>query len=128
MDVAVMNRDKRIESLATLERKPLKCGSVGTKDSFVRAGSVVERALDRAYPKQEAAASDYGVSPSLLSRQMRNQDDQHLSFQRLWSMPKPFKRELLAAMASDLAEDTDSVTVTERVVIEFPCTGKKASA
>jgi hypothetical protein len=82
--------------------KPLKCGPRRTSETFVRAGSLVETAIQRAYPKQEAAAQDYGTSPSLLSRQMRNQDDQHLSFQRLWSMPVHFKLVLVDLLMTDL--------------------------
>jgi hypothetical protein len=63
---------------------------------------------------------EYGTSPSLLSRQMANQDNQHLSFQRLWSMSVAFKKELLLAMAADLAKDTEQVRVSHKVGIEFP--------
>ena len=97
-----MNREKAIAVVAELERKPLKYGEAGTKEKFVRAGDLVETAMHRVYSKQEAAAVDYGTSASLLSRQMRNQDDQHLSFQRLWAMPQAFKLELIDLLMEDL--------------------------
>lgn len=90
------------ERLDRVEGKPLKYGEVSTPDSFVRAGKLVEVAVQRAYPKQDAAAQDYGVSASLLSKQITNQDKQHLSFQRLWSMPLSFKLELVDLLMEDL--------------------------
>lgn len=90
------------ERLDHVEVKPLKCELRGTSDSFVRAGKLVETAVNRAYPKQEAAAQDYGTSASLMSRQIANEDKQHLSFQRLWSMPVSFKLELVDLLMEDL--------------------------
>lgn len=68
----------------------------------MRAGRLVETAVNRAYDTKERAAEDYGTTHSLLTRQMTNQDNQHLSFQRLWSMPEQFKLELVAVLMDDL--------------------------
>lgn len=95
------------ERLDRVERKPLKYGEGRTSESFVRAGQLVEKAVDRAYAKRETAAEDYGVTASLMTRQIQNADNQHLSFQRLWSMPEAFKRELLVAMADDLGLESE---------------------
>ena len=90
------------ERLEQVNCKSVKYGETRTQDSFVRAGKLVETAVNRAYPKQDAAAQDYGTSSSLMSKQIANQDKQHLSFQRLWSMPVSFKLELVDLLMEDL--------------------------
>ena len=90
------------ERLDRVEGKQLKCGLRRTTDSFVQAGKLVEHAMKTAYPSQDIAAGDYGVGSSLLRRQIDNVDNQHLSFQRLWSMPDRFRTELLLVLAEDL--------------------------
>lgn len=87
---------------AVPERKMLKCDLGRTTETFVRVGRIVEQAISRAYPKLEAAAMDYGTSHSQLTRQLANQDNQHLSFQRLWSMPMAFRLELAHLLLEDL--------------------------
>lgn len=104
---------KGATALDAVEGKPLKCGLRRTPESFVRAGRLVDLAIARAHLTREEAAGHFGVSPSLLSRQLQNEDNQHISFQRLWSMPHAFKVELLRV----LAEDLDGVKV--RTVIEL---------
>jgi hypothetical protein len=103
--------------LDSVERKPLKCAMRRTTDSFARAGQLVEQAINRAYPKAEAAADDYGTTHSLMSRQMTNQDNQHLSFQRLWSMPEPFKLELVTVLLQDLKASGGPIDVETTVRI-----------
>lgn len=102
-----MSSQSVAERLDRVERKPLKYGAGRTTESFVRAGQVVEKALEKAYSKRETAAEDYGVTASLMTRQMQNADNQHLSFQRLWSMPDAFRRELLVQMADDLGLESE---------------------
>src|SRR3990167_5574627 len=92
------------DQLDAVEGKALKCELRRTTDSFVRAGKLVETAIGKAYAKRETAAEDYGTTPSLLTRQLTNQDNQHVSFQRLWSMPDDFKIELLKVLADDLKD------------------------
>lgn len=52
-------------------------------------GELVEKALAIAHLDHEEAAATMGVSSSLLSRQIKNLDNQHLSLQRLWNLPDP---------------------------------------
>jgi transcriptional regulator with XRE-family HTH domain len=104
---------KIAHALDSVEGKPLKCALRRTPESFVRAGRLVDLAISRAHLTRDEAAGLFGVSPSLLSRQLQNEDNQHVSFQRLWSMPQAFKLELLRV----LAEDLDGVRV--RTVIEL---------
>jgi hypothetical protein len=84
-----------------VERKPLKCEPRRTSETFVRGGQVFEKARERCGFSKEQAADHYGVSPSLLTRQVANQDNQHLSFQRICEMPAPFKREIGKALLED---------------------------
>ncbi|HYF34276.1 MAG TPA: hypothetical protein VD994_03210 [Prosthecobacter sp.] len=93
------------DRLDRVERKPLKCDLRRTTESFVRAGSLVDDAISKARMTREQAAAHYGVTPSLLARQIQNADNQHLSFQRLWSMPLAFKLELVDVLMSDLRAD-----------------------
>lgn len=65
-------------------------------------GKVVDRAISAAGLSRDTAAKEMGISPSLLTRQIQNTDNQHISFQRLWSMPDRFKVELIVAMAADV--------------------------
>ena len=88
--------------LPEVERKPLKCALRRTSESFVRAGQLVDRAISRATLTRDVAAEHYGVSPSLLARQIENTDNQHISFQRLWSMPLAFRLELVDVLMEDL--------------------------
>lgn len=90
------------DKLDRVERKPLKCGAGRPTESFVRAGQLVDQAIAKAHLTKEQAADEYGVTPSLLARQLTNQDNQHLSFQRLWSMSDDFKREFLEVLAKDV--------------------------
>lgn len=88
--------------LDQVERKPLKCGEGRTSESFVRAGQLVDTAISKANLTRGQAAGHYGVSESLLSRQLDHQDNQHISFQRLWSMPVEFRLELVSVLMDDL--------------------------
>ena len=53
-------------------------------------GELVEKSLALALLDHEEAATKMGVSGSLLSRQIKNLDNQHLSLQRLWNLPDSF--------------------------------------
>lgn len=79
-------------------RKALKYGASGTHDSFVLGGQVFETAAQRLGWNRATTAGHYGVSESLLSRQSGNQDNQHLSFQRICEMPASFLVELIFAL------------------------------
>jgi hypothetical protein len=103
--------------LDAVERKPLKYGEGRTSETFVRGGRIFEAAREASGFSKEQAADHYGVSPSLMTRQTQNVDNQHLSFQRICEMPPKFRRELIAAMSDDLARDDSGVVV--RKVIEF---------
>lgn len=94
---------KSLAEAEYMERKPLKYGTSRTSESFVRAGQLVEAAILKAQMTRDEAAGKYGVTASLMQRQITNQDNQHLSFQRLWSMPLAFKLELVAVLLDDLA-------------------------
>ena len=62
--------------------------------------SLVEGALDSAHLTKEAAARDYmRITPSLFGRQLVNEDNQHVSLQRLYLLPDSFWRELLINVA-----------------------------
>ena len=102
------------ERLDRVERKPLKCQLRGTTESFVQVGKLVEHALKTAYPTQDIAAGEYGVTPSLMRRQIDNSDNQHLSFQRLWSMSDKFKTELLLVLAADLGVQVETTIRIQR--------------
>lgn len=98
-------------SLDAVERQPLKCGLRRTTETFVRGGQLFEKARERCGYSKEEAASHYGVTPSLLTRQTTNQDNQHLSFQRICEMPAAFQRELALRMLAGLG-------VRMRMVVE----------
>jgi hypothetical protein len=102
------------ERLDRVERKQLKCQLRGTTESFVRSGKLVEHAMKAAYPTQDIAAQDYGVTPSLMRRQIDNADSQHLSFQRLWGMSDKFKQELLLVLAADLGVQVETTIRIQR--------------
>lgn len=89
------------EKLDRVERKPLKCDIRRTKESFVRGGELFTQARERCGYSHEQAADHYGVSSGLLSRQVANQDNQHLSFQRICEMPSEFKREIGLGLLRD---------------------------
>lgn len=86
-----------------LERKPLKCDLDRTHKSFVRGGELFEHARESCGFSQEQAADHYGTTQSQLSRQITNQDNQHLSFNRICEMPPTFRRELALRMLADVA-------------------------
>ena len=100
------------DRLDRVERKPLKCDLKRTKEVFVRGGQIFEQARESAQLTREQAADVYGVSAGLLSRQVTNQDNQHLSFQRMCEMPEAFQREVMRAWAKRL-EAVRVVTVIE---------------
>lgn len=104
------------DPLDRVERKSVKCELSRTTESFVRAGQLVEAALSKARLTREQAAGVYGVTPSLLARQIAHVDNQHLSFQRLWSMPVAFKRELLLVLADDLGLEVETTVRVRRTV------------
>lgn len=87
---------------ARVERKPLKCEAIRTKESFVRGGELFERARNACGLSVDQAAGHMGVSAGLLSRQIDNADNQHLSFQRICEMPAAFRRELALGMLDDV--------------------------
>jgi hypothetical protein len=101
------------ERLDAVERRPLKCDTKRTSETFVRGGQLFESARERCGLSKEQAADHYGVSPSLLTRQTTNQDNQHLSFQRICEMPPAFRRELAIGMLTDV--DGVEVETTVRV-------------
>lgn len=101
------------ERLDRVERKPVKCKLPSTSEVFVRGGQIFEQARECSQLTREQAADEYGVSASLLARQVVNQDNQHLSFQRICEMPAPFQRELIRAWAERL--DGVEVETTVRI-------------
>lgn len=90
------------ERLDRVERKPLKCELRRTSEVFVRGGDIFEQARNAAQMTREQAADAYGVSASLLQRQVTNQDNQHLSFQRICEMPERFQVEVVKAWVQRL--------------------------
>jgi hypothetical protein len=61
---------------------------------------LVEAALDVAHlTKDRAAAQFMQITPSLFGRQLQNEDNQHLSTQRLWLLPDEFWRDFLISAA-----------------------------
>lgn len=100
-------------AIPDVERKPLKCSLKRTSEVFVRGGEIFEEARECASLTREQAAEKYGVSASLLQRQVTNQDNQHLSFQRICEMPTKFQREIIRAWAERL--DGVEVETTVRI-------------
>lgn len=80
--------------------KPLKCPP-RTGETFLQlteaSAQLIARALDRAGLTVKAAASDMGISESLLARQLKGME--HLSWQRLNLLPDRFFYELLFLIA-----------------------------
>lgn len=101
------------DRLDRVERKPLKCEARRTSEVFVRGGQIFEEARECSQLTREQAADHYGVSASLLARQAANQDNQHLSFQRICEMPPKFQREVIRAWAERL--DGVEVETTVRI-------------
>lgn len=97
-----MANTKVAQALDAVERRPLKCRLRRTSESFVRAGRLVDQAICKSARTRDRAAEEYGTSASLLARQIENTDNQHLSFQRLWSMPDDFRIELVVLQLKDL--------------------------
>lgn len=93
--------------------------SVSGKDGIAKAAlqkvsspsALVSLALNRSALSQKEAAITMGISESLLARQLKG--DEHLSWQRLFSLPDRFWLELLIV----LAESRGIATV--RTQIEF---------
>jgi hypothetical protein len=100
--------------LESVERKPLKCDMRRTSETFVRGGRIFDKARERCGFSKEQAAEHYGVSHSLMTRQVANQDNQHLSFQRICDMPAAFRREI----ALGLLEDVGGVEVETTIRIK----------
>lgn len=88
--------------LDAVERKPLKCALRGTSETFVRGGQIFETAREHCGLSKEQTAEHYGVSHSLMTRQASNQDNQHLSFQRICEMPPAFRREVALLMLAEI--------------------------
>jgi len=115
--------EKSAALLDAVEVKPLKCAlrkseRVGVALQKVEsgAGDLVDAAISGARMTRDTAAREMGISPSLLTRQIQNTDNQHLSFQRLWStsMPMQFKVALLLAMAEDLGIEVETTVRIRR--------------
>jgi hypothetical protein len=100
--------------LPPMELRALKCELRRASDSFVRGGKVFEQAVNRCGWSKDEASGHYGVSASLMTRQMQNADNQHLSFQRICEMPAQFRKEI----AIGLLEDVDGVAVDTVVTIK----------
>lgn len=81
----------------------MKYGEERTSEPFVRGGTLFESAREACGFSKEQTADHYGVSPSLMTRQTQNSDNQHLSFQRICEMPAAFRRELALRMLADVA-------------------------
>lgn len=109
--------------LDAVEGKPVKCELRGTSETFVRGGKLFDSAREACGLSNEQAADHYGVSPSLLTRQKSNQDNQHLSFQRICEMPPAFRRELALRMLADVAGGEPL-----RMFLEVPAVTEKRSA
>ncbi len=106
-----MSRSVR-HRLDGIELKPLKHGEASaasarktvSPDPDVRKnlspdrcehGDLIAKALEQAHITRGQAAGYMGISEGLLSRQIENIDNQHLSWQRLFKLPDVFWRELL---------------------------------
>lgn len=61
--------------------------------------------------REEATSAFLGISLSLFNRQLRNQDHQHVSLQRLYLLPDAFWR----AFVLDLVERRQLATVQRRI-------------
>lgn len=79
-----------------VERKPLKCSperaeviQAARKKVSPEGGQVTSTALEKAGVHRGEAAHYLGISEGLLSRQIENTDNQHLSFQRMWDFLPP---------------------------------------
>jgi AraC-like DNA-binding protein len=72
--------------LDAVKVRPVKCDFRPTKESFVRQGAMVIQARERRGWSHEKLAQEMGISASLLSRQIENEDNQHVSWQRLKSV------------------------------------------
>ena len=92
----------------------MKCELRRTSETFVQGGKVFEQAVNRCGWSKDQAAGHYGVSASLMTRQMQNTDNQHLSFQRICEMPAAFRKEI----AIGLLEAVDGVEVDTVVTIK----------
>lgn len=110
-------------NLPPMELRPLKRPEPRTSDSFVRrgkayeqGGKVFEQAVNRCGWTKDQAAGHYGVSASLMTRQMQNTDNQHLSFQRICEMPEAFRREIAIGLLEDVrGVEVDTVVTIKRV-------------
>ena len=109
---------KRLESV---ERKALKCGldrgdAARKKVSSDRCddGQLVATAMEKSGLTRGQAAHCMGISEGLLSRQIDNADNQHLSWQRLSKLPNAFWCELWMLVA----ERRKLARVHRRVVFE----------
>ena len=109
-----MARSSVAEKLDRVELKPLKCDMKRTSEVFVRGGDVFDQARNRCGFSMGETAEHYGVSPSLLQRQMTNQDNQHLSFQRICEMPAKFKTEIAIGLLEDVGAGVE-VETTVRI-------------
>lgn len=90
------------EQLDSVERKPLKHGQATEPEARKKVpsdrcehGDLIALALEAAHITRGQAAGYMGISEGLLSRQIENVDNQHLSWQRLFKLPDSFWRELL---------------------------------
>lgn len=114
--------DTMRDQLDRVERKPLKCSLESSSEARKKVssdrcehGQLVARALESAHITRGQAAGYMGISEGLLSRQIENIDNQHLSWQRLFRLPDRFWRQLwwLVAKQRKLAR------VRRRVVFEM---------
>ena len=106
-----------------VERKPLAYGEGRTHGTFVRGGALFEAARETCGFSRDTAAEHYGVSASVLSRHVTNQDNQHMSFQRICEMPPAFRRELALRMLADVAGDQPL-----RMFLEVPSVAERKRA
>lgn len=100
------------DRLAGVNCQSLKCGP-RTGETALQltepAARLIALAIDRAGLTVKAAASDMGISESLLARQLRGQE--HLSWQRLNLLPDLFFRELLVLIAESRGIATVTTTL-----------------
>ncbi len=111
-------RTSLAKKLAAVEVRSVKCqiqteGGALQEVSYI-PGALVDAALAAAQITRGQAAGHMGISESLLARQIHNADHQHLSWQRLFSLPDAFWREMLILIAEKkrIADIKQELTIT----------------
>jgi hypothetical protein len=113
MSVQFFQREREPE-VQFVKRNPIEAEAARQLLSS-EVAELVTRALAAAAITPTQAALHMGISLSLFLRQLQNQDNQHVSLQRLFRLPDAFWRELLVL----LAERRKLAQVQRRIVLEL---------